>query len=69
MLDRERVCPGFGIDDQGCRIATVHVGRVAVIRGADLDPTDVADPSNSPPAIRFEDVLKSLATAFGARGC
>src|SRR6516164_2512626 len=32
MLDRKGVCPGLGIDDQSCRIAAVHVGRVAVIR-------------------------------------
>src|SRR6516164_1343176 len=60
MLDRKGVCPGLGIDDQGCRIAAVHVGRVAVIRGADLDPTDVADPGHAPPAIRFEDDVGEL---------
>src|SRR5215831_12684567 len=60
MLDRERVCPGLGIDDEGCRIAAVHVGRVAVIRGADLDPTDVADPGHAPPAIRFENDVGEL---------
>src|SRR6516225_7665711 len=60
MLDRERVCPGLGIDEQGCRIAAVHVGRVAVIRGADLDPTDVADPGHAPPVIRFQDDVGEL---------
>src|ERR1700739_3347527 len=60
MLDRERVCPGLGIDDQDCRIAAVHVGRVAVIRGADLDPADVADPGHAPSAIRFEDDVGEL---------
>ena len=60
MLDRERVCPGLGIDEQGCRIAAVHVGRVAVIRGADLDATDVADPGDAPPAIGLEDDVGEL---------
>src|SRR5215831_10699969 len=60
MLDRERVCAGLGIDDQGCRIAAVHVGRVAVIGGADLDATDVADPGHAPPVIRFEDDVGEL---------
>src|SRR6516225_9430548 len=60
MLDRERVCPGLGIDEQGCRIAAVHVGRVAVVRGADLDPTDIADPGHAAPGIRFEDDVGEL---------
>src|SRR5215467_5103856 len=60
MLDGERVCPGLGIDEQGCRIAAVHVGRVAVIRGADLDATDFADPGHAPPVIRFEDDIGEL---------
>src|SRR5215813_7621949 len=60
MLDRERVCPGLGIDEQGCRIAAVHVGRIAVIRGADLDPTDVAYPSHATPAVRLEDNVGEL---------
>src|SRR6516225_394435 len=60
VLDRERVCPGLGIDEQGCRIAAVHVGGVAVIGGADLDATDVADPGDAPPAIRFEDDVGEL---------
>src|SRR6516162_9395791 len=60
MLDCERVCPGLGIDEQGCRIAAVHVGRAAVIRGADLDATDIADPGHAPPVIRFEDDVGEL---------
>src|SRR6516164_7982611 len=60
MLDRERVCPGLGIDEQSCRIAAIHVSRAAVIRGADLDATGVADPGHAPPVIRFKDYVGEL---------
>src|SRR6516164_4588971 len=41
MIDGERIGAGLGINEQRRRIAAVHIGRAAVIRGADLDPTDV----------------------------
>src|ERR1700751_945239 len=60
MLDRERVCSGLGVDDQGRRIAAIHVGRVAVIRGADLDPTDVADAGHASSVVGFDDDVGEL---------
>src|SRR6516165_6665057 len=68
MLDRERICPGLGINEQGCGIAAVHVGGVAVIGGADLDATDVADPGHAPPVIRFEDDVLAVAFEAGRDG-
>ena len=60
MLDRERVGAGLGEDQQGRRIAAIHVGRGAVIRGADLDPADVADARHASLVVGFDDDVGEL---------
>src|SRR5262249_44956199 len=59
-IDRERVGAGLGIDEQGRRIAAIHVGRAAVIRGADLDPTDVADAGHASSVVGLDDDVGEL---------
>ena len=59
-IDSERVGAGLGKDEQGRRIAAIHVGRVAVIRGADLDPTDVADAGHASSIVGFDDDVGEL---------
>ena len=60
MINVERVGAGLGIDDKGRRIAAVHVGRAAVIRGADLHPTDVTNSSHATSAVGFDDDVGEL---------
>ena len=59
-IDSERVGARLGKDEQGRRIAAIHVGRVAVIRGADLDPTDVADAGHASSIVGFDDDVGEL---------
>src|SRR5262249_53374702 len=60
MIDSERVGAGLGIDEQGRRIAAVHVSRAAVIRGADLDATDVPDAGHASSAVGLDDDVGEL---------
>src|SRR5262249_4097965 len=60
MIDGERVGAGLGIDEEGRRIAAVHVGRAAVIRGADLDPTDVTNAGHASSAVGLDDDVGEL---------
>ena len=60
LIDRERVGAGLGIDEQDRRIAAVHVGGAAVIRGADLDPTDVAHAGHASSTVGFDDDVGEL---------
>ena len=59
-IDSERVGAGLGIDEQGRRIAVIHVGRAAVIRSADLDPTDVVDAGHASSVVGFDDDVGEL---------
>jgi hypothetical protein len=60
MIDCERVGARLGIDEQGRRIAAVHVGCGAVIRGADLDSTDVTDTGHASSAVGLDDDVAEL---------
>ena len=60
MIDRERVGAGLGINDQRRRVAAVHESRGTVIRGADLDATDVTDACHSSLAVGFDDDVGEL---------
>ena len=60
MIDGERIGAGLGIDEQGRRIAAVHVGRAAVIGGADLDPTDVTDARHASANVGLDDDVGEL---------
>src|SRR5262249_41247437 len=62
MIDRERVGAGLGIDKERRRIAAVTVGCGAVIRGTDLDPTDVTDARYRP---RLSDLTMMLPNCSG----
>src|SRR5215475_6947493 len=60
MIDGERIGAGLGVDEEGRRIAAVHVGRATVIRGADLNPTDVADAGHASSAVGLDDDIGEL---------
>src|SRR5215469_18020859 len=59
-IDGERVGAGLGVNDQGRRIAAVHVGRAAVIRGADLDSADVAYAGHASAVVGLDDDVAEL---------
>ena len=60
MLDRQRVRAGLGEDQQRQAVAAVHEGGRAIIGGADLDPTDVADAGHPSLAVGLDDDVGEL---------
>ena len=59
-LHRQRVRAGLGEDQQRYAGAAIHIGGRAVIRGADLDASDVAEARHPSLIVGFEDDIEEL---------
>src|SRR5215472_2032438 len=60
MVDRKRVCARLRVDQERRRVTAIHVRSGSIIRGTNLDSTDVAHTGHPSLLIGFDDDVTEL---------